>query len=549
MKDTISIEPSDVGLLPAVGRFVWESGVFELTKQTLIVAPERLGTVANWLQEALRPATGFNLAIGESESNLIRLATSPALPAEGYELHMDPDQVEIIGGSPAGVFYGCQVLRQLLPAPIFRQAFVEGVAWALRCGRITDAPRFHWRGFMLDVARHFLPKREVFRYLDLMAMHRLNVLHLHLTDDQGWRVEIKKYPRLTEVGAWRAESQLGGNPSCGGDGRPHGGFYTQDDIHEIVSYAAGRFIQIVPEVDMPGHVQSALAAYPEYSVSRTPGAVGTRWGVMTRVASVEEDTVHFFMDIITELTGLFPGLFFHVGGDECPRIEWQSDGRTQELMKERELVREADLQAWFMDRIGQHLASLGRRMVGWDEILEGDVPDGTVVSVWRGTRGAVAAARRGYQVVACPDELVYLNFRPSELAEEPIPVGPPLSLEKAYSFNPIPSGLTAEEESLILGGQANLWTEQIDSPRTLDYFAFPRLCAIAEALWSCGSPDFGDFRRRLDMHLLRLKELGVEYRMESGPLPWQQRPGVVGLPVSSETWHARTERLVREISN
>jgi hexosaminidase len=538
-------------LLPRPRSVAAGTGRFALSPDTTIVAPAGLTGEAIWLGAALRPATAlpFPTRVAPAAAGAITLALDEALGAEAYRLTATERGVTIVGGDAAGVFYGCQSLLQLLPPEIHRRATVPGASWSIPAVTLEDSPRFGWRGAMLDVARHFLPKHDVLRFVDLMAMHKLNVLHLHLTDDQGWRIEIRKYPRLTEVSSWRAESQVGAQPDCPGDGRPHGGFYTQDDLREIVGYAAARHITVVPEIEMPGHVQAVLAAYPEFGVTGEPLGVGTRWGIIEHVANAEESTVAFFCDVLDEVVDVFPSRFVHVGGDECPRTQWAADPRTQELMRDRGLRREADVQSWFMARIGEHLTGLGRRMVGWDELLEGPVPEGTVISSWRGMTGAVTAAGRGYDVVSCPCDVVYLDFRQSDRSDEPIPVAIPLTVRDVYAFQPVPSGLTPEQAAHILGGQANIWTEHMDSPRTIDYFAFPRLSAIAEALWSRGERDFDEFEPRLAEHLKRLDAVGVEYRHAAGPTPWQTRPGVPGRPTTREEWQRLTDELVIQIKD
>jgi hexosaminidase len=389
----------------------------------------------------------------------------------------------------------------------------------------------------------------VLRFIDLLAMHRFNTLHLHLTEDQGWRIEIKRYPLLTEVGSWRHETQVGGALDSPTDGRPHGGFYTQDDIREIVAYASERAITIVPEIDVPGHSQAAIAAYPELGVGGQPREVFTRFGVNYNVLNTEESTVRFYLDVFDEVMDLFPGEFIGVGGDECPKEQWMADSRTQQLLRERGLADEEELQTWFIRRLDDHITARGRRLYGWDEILEGELAPNATVASWRGMTGAAVAIARGHDVVACPDDVVYLDYRQSELPDEPIPVSISLTLEDVYAFEPVPAGLTDEEAKHVLGGQANIWTEHMDSPRTVDYFAFPRLCAVAEALWSSGDRSFGEFKNRLDSHLARLDSVGVEYRHESGPLPWQKRPGIPGRPASREERALAIAELVANIAN
>ncbi|GAA2025415.1 beta-N-acetylhexosaminidase [Pseudokineococcus marinus] len=540
--------PQSPALLPRPQHLTTGDGELVLDAGTRVAAPDELSDVLALLQAALRPATGLPLREGGDDA-AIRLALDADLGPEAYTLSTGPDGAVVRGGDRAGVFYGCQALLQLLPPTVHRRAAVTGERWALPAVEVRDAPRFGWRGVMLDVARHFMPKHDVLRFIDLMAMHRLNTLHWHLTEDQGWRIEIRKYPRLTEVGAWRRETQVGASEESPSDGRPHGGYYTQDDVREVVAYAAARGITVVPEIETPGHVQAALAAYPELGVTGEQLDVFTRWGIDPNVLNMEESTVDFFTDVLDEVMELFPSTFIGIGGDECPRDQWRTDPRTQERMRELGVEREADLQTWFMRRLDDHLTARGRRSFGWDEILEGELAPTATVASWRGMAGAVTAARRGHDVVACPDDLVYLDYRQSEMPNEPIPVATPLTVEDVYtSFEPVPPQLSPEEARHVLGGQANIWTEHADSPRTVDYLVFPRLCAVAEVLWADGERDLDDFQRRLDAHLERLDAVGVEYRRDSGPLPWQERPGVVGRPMSHEERAAHIAELVESIS-
>lgn len=524
-------------IIPRPARLEFDEGEFVFDRSTRIAAPGSLDGVVGWLRGALGPATGLPLSRvsdAASVASAVELTLALDLKPEGYRLSAGPEGVRIEGGTAAGVFYGCQALLQLLPPTIYRRARVDGEIWRVPAIRIEDEPRFGWRGTMLDVARHFMPKHDVLRFIDLMAMHRLNVLHLHLTEDQGWRIEIKRYPRLTEVGSWRRESQVGAGEDAPGDGRPHGGFYTQDDIREIVAYAAERFITVVPEIESPGHVQAALAAYPELGVTGEQLEVWTRWGVNYNVLNAEESTIEFFLGVLSEVMDLFPSQYIGVGGDECPKDQWRDDPRTQQRMAELGLANEDELQSWFMRRFDDRLTSRGRKLFGWDEILEGGLARGATVASWRGMAGAIAAARQGYDVVACPDDRVYLDYRQSASDDEPIPVSIVLTVSDVYHFEPVPPELTEVEARHVLGGQANIWTEYMDSPRTVDYFAFPRLCALAEALWITGERDYDDFSGRLDQHRARLDAIGVEYRHATGPLPWQQRPGIKGRPSTRE---------------
>jgi hexosaminidase len=421
------------------------------------------------------------------------IAVDPALGHEAYRLETGRSGIRIVGGDEAGVFYGTQTLKQLVPVG---GGPVPGV-------EIEDRPAFGWRGSLLDVARHFMPKEFVLRYIDLLALHKLNVLHLHLTDDQGWRVEIERYPKLTEVGAWRAQTM--------GDGVPHGGFYTQDEIREIVEYAASRFVRVMPEIELPGHTRAAIAAYPELGNHGWPVGVGTTWGIETRVLNPETATVEFFEHVFEEVLDLFPSEFLHVGGDECPKDEWRASARAQELMRERGLAGEGELQSWFIRRFDTFFTDRGRRLVGWDEILEGGLAPGATVMSWRGEEGGVAAAEAGHDVVMAPRWFTYFDYRQAEAGEPP---GRPyvLPLEKVYSYRPVPAQLAPEAARRVLGSQFAVWTEHIASPAQVEYMAFPRACAFAEVVWSATRQPYEAFLARLRTHLRRLSALGVGYR-------------------------------------
>ncbi|GAA5230046.1 beta-N-acetylhexosaminidase [Arthrobacter cryoconiti] len=537
--------------LPLLPRPVHEEqmpGEFMLTAQTTLSHHPGLESVAISLQNSLRSATGFPVPVDVEQGN-ISLLLDPGLGESEYSVSISPNTVEILGGDAAGVFYGCQTFLQLLPAAIFRSAPVANVQWSAPACHIADKPRFGWRGIMLDVVRHFLPKREIFRFIDLMAMHKLNTLHLHLSDDQGWRVEILRYPKLTQIGAWRRETQVGAGANAGADGRPHGGYYTQGDIREIVAYARLRFIDVVPEIETPGHVQAALAAYPELGVTDQTLEVYTRWGINYNVLNVEDSTVEFFNNVFDEIMDIFPGKYIGVGGDECPKDQWRNDPRSLERMADLGLNRVEDLQSWFIAQMETHISAHGRRIFGWDEILEGELAPTATVASWRGMTGARSAARRGHDVVCCPDDLAYFDYRQSLLPSEPIPVSIPLGVAEVYGFDPVPHGLSPEQALHILGGQANLWTEHIDSARMLDYMAFPRLCAMAEVLWATGEKDLAAFTPRLEAHLARLDAVGVEYRQAEGPLPWQQRPGVKGRPETHQERAALIAKLVASIKS
>ncbi|GHF90692.1 beta-N-acetylhexosaminidase [Streptomyces thermodiastaticus] len=556
---------TDVIPAPRAAQGAAAPDVFRFGADTTVWAAPGTDTTARWLRAVLGPALGLPLppAAGEDAPGVLRLRLDDTLEPEGYRLTVTGRDAEICGGDAAGVFWGAQTLRQLLGPDAFRRAPVRPEAVrAVPAQVVEDAPRFRWRGLLLDVARHFLPKDGVLRYLDLMAAHKLNVLHLHLTDDQGWRIEILRYPHLTEIASWRARSRFGHRASPLWEEKPHGGYYTQDDIREIVAYAAERHITVVPEIDVPGHSQAAIAAYPELGntdvVDTAALTVWDDWGISRNVLAPTDTTLRFYENVLEEVLDLFPAhagrfsAFVHLGGDECPKEQWRASPAAQARIAELGLSGEEELQAWFIGHFDTWLAARGRRLIGWDEILEGvrtaggTGPDGgpgaatgltpgAAVSSWRGYAGGIAAARAGHDVVMCPEQHVYLDHRQDTGADEPVPIGYVRTLEDVYRFEPVPDGLDAGQARHVLGTQANLWTEVTEDAARLDYQAFPRLAAFAEVAWSAlPAPerrDFAGFERRMRTHYRRLDGLGVAYRPPTGPLPWQRRPGVPGRPV------------------
>ncbi|WP_415952078.1 beta-N-acetylhexosaminidase [Streptomyces sp. KLOTTS4A1] len=532
-------------LVPQPRRCRWGGGEWcRIAVDTALGAGPGTEGVARWLRGTVGAATGLPLESGSGGDFGVTLRVDGRLAPEAYRLSVEADSgVRIEGGSAAGVFWGAQTFRQLLGPEAFRRApVVQRAEWRVPVVTVEDEPRFGWRGMMLDVARHFMPKDGVLRYLDLMAAHKLNVFHFHLTDDQGWRIEIERYPRLTEVGAWRARSRYGHGASPLWEEKPHGGCYTQDDIREIVAYARERHIRVVPEIDIPGHSQAAIAAYPELGnrdvVDTEALGVWDDWGVNPNVLAPSEDVLRFYEGVLEEVLDLFPAdvsPFVHIGGDECPKEQWKESEFAQGRMRELGLNDEDELQSWFIRHFDRWLGERGRRLIGWDEILEGGLAEGAAVSSWRGYAGGIAAARAGHDVVMCPEQQVYLDHRQDGGADEPVPIGYVRSLEDVYRFEPVPPQLTAEEAAHVLGTQANLWTEVMESRARVDYQAFPRLAAFAEVAWSempaAGERDFADFERRMTAHYRRLEALGVEFRPPGGPLPWQRRPGVLGRPI------------------
>jgi hexosaminidase len=509
----------NISVLPRPVSLSAGDGSFTLRSDTQIVTEKATQDLGKMLARWLGPATGYSIKVERREDadNTISLRLDGSLSRlgdEGYVLEVTPQRVSIRAPHEVGVFYGVQTLRQLLPAAIFSLS-QKSVEWTAPVVRVEDQPRFHWRGAMLDVSRHFMPKQFVLAFLDLLALHKLNVFHWHLTDDQGWRIEIKKYSRLTKVGAWRNQTRLGheGRNAHGFDKMPHGGFYTQRDIRDVVEYAQQRYITVVPEIEMPGHAQAAIAAYPELGVKGEPLEVWTRWGVNANIFNPSEKTIHFLQDVLDEVIKLFPGQFIHVGGDEAIKDQWKANAQVQARMKELGLKNEHEMQSYFIRRMDTFLTGKGRRLIGWDEILEGGLAPGATVMSWRGVQGGIAAAKSGHDVVMAPTTHTYLDYYQSQDSGELPAIGGNLPLEKVYSFEPIPPELTPDESRRVLGAQAQLWTEYLQTPGHVEYMAFPRLVALSEVVWSPREQkNYEDFLTRLGFHEERLQHLNVNFK-------------------------------------
>lgn len=450
------------------------------------------------------------VAVTPGQGPVVLLSVDPAFPdtsAEAYQLIADGNGVRISARGHAGVFYALQTLRQMVrPAP------PDG--WTVPEARIVDRPRFSYRGLHLDVSRHFFSVTEVKRYVDLMARYKLNRFHWHLTDDQGWRIEIKRYPRLTRVGAYRKETILLKNfDPYVGDGIRHGGFYTQEQIREVVAYAAERQVTVVPEIEMPGHALAALAAYPELACTPGPFEVGTRWGVYDDVFCPTERTFAFLEGVLTEVMELFPGRYIHVGGDEVTKVRWHASEAAQAVMRREGLADEEALQSYFMRRIEAFLSAHQRRLIGWNEILQGGLPPEATVMSWQGTSGGIAAARAGHDVIMSPGDYLYFDHYQGDPASEPLAWGGFNPLERVYRFEPVPDSLTAAEATHVLGAQANMWTEYVPTDAQLEYMVYPRALALAEVVWSPRETrNWAGFAARLPAELQALGRLGVRYR-------------------------------------
>ena len=520
-----------IALIPQPASISVGSGAFTLPDNIVIIVPnnEEVRKIADLFSKRLAVTSKrINIEQGNAAAaNSIFFSLAPAskLPKEGYNLKVTNSGISLTATEPAGLFYGVQTLIQLLPKQIeAKEAQKNGGTWSIPEVTIEDSPRFGWRGLMLDVSRHFFTKEQVKQYIDEMVKYKFNVLHWHLTDDQGWRIEIKSYPKLTSVGAWRVNKtgtfNTFSNPEPN-EPRDYGGFYTQEDIKEVVQYAKERYVNILPEIDVPGHSLAAIAAYPELTC--TPGTYavnsgepfmvwppgGHFYGLIDNALCPAKENVYEFMDkVIGEVAKLFPFDYIHMGGDETARNFWEKSDAIKALMKKEKLNNLDEVQSYFVKRMGKIIESKGKKMIGWDEILQGGLAPGAAVMSWRGMKGGIEAAKMGHEVVMTPTDFVYLDYMQGDRALEP-PVYATLRLKKTYQFEPVPEGVNA---SLIKGGQGNLWTEQVYNMRHVQYMTWPRAFAIAEALWSPKEKrNWTDFVARMENHFERLDMAQVKY--------------------------------------
>jgi hexosaminidase len=519
--------PVQFHLIPAPVVLTPGSGAFELSGATTIAvsSPDdsELGALSAYAADLVRSATGLDLTIAGSpargaETNAVLLLLSSddsGSDPEGYRLEVSPSSVIISASSGAGLFYGLQTLRQLIGPP--SDTGTGASSWSVPAVQIEDNPRFVYRGMHLDVGRHFFPVEFVKKYIDLLAMYKMNTFHWHLTEDQGWRIEIEKYPRLTQVGAFRKETILAKNfdPYIG-DRKPYGGYYTQDEVREVVAYARSRYVNVIPEIEMPGHSSAALAAYPELACTEGPFEVATVWGVHQDIYCPSERTFAFLEDVLTEVLELFPSRYIHIGGDEAPKRRWEESDFAQEVIRREGLADEHELQSYFIKRIERFLLANGRRLIGWDEILEGGLaPQATVMS-WRGTTGGIEAARQGHDVIMTPTSHVYFDYYQGDPLYEPLAIGGHAPLEKVYWFEPVPDELTPDEAKHVLGAQGNVWTEYMKTPQYVEYMVFPRLLALSEVVWSpAQARDWDRFASSLGTHFRLLDGYRVNYRVPS----------------------------------
>jgi hexosaminidase len=503
-------QASPVPLIPMPAQLKLAGGTYKVDDNTRIVVTSgdaQAHAAAQYLADLLARTRGLHLTVTEAAQadNAIVLSRDPqasVTQAEGYALDVTPQGIRVDARDDAGLFYGAVTVWQLL-TPDAQQGSVQVTALHIR-----DWPRFAWRGLMLDSARHFQSVAEVETLIDQMAQHKLNVLHWHLTDDQGWRIEIKRYPELTRTGAWRTP------PDAGHDGEPqrYGGFYTQDQIREVVAYATARHITVVPEIDMPGHAQAAVASYPEIGVTGKRPPVSVDWGVNPYLYNADDDTFQFIDNVLDEVMALFPSHYIHVGGDEAVKDQWKASPTIQAKIHALHLKDEDALQGWFIGRIGSYLSAHGRRLIGWDEILDGGVPADATVMSWRGTDGAIKAAKLGHDVVMSPSPDLYFDSVQSNLADEAAGRDPVRDLASVYAFKPIPSSLNASQAAHVLGAQANIWTEHIPSMQHIEHAAFPRVDALSEVVWSpAAAHDWKGFLSRLPAQFGRYQAQKVTY--------------------------------------
>ncbi|HEY4112058.1 family 20 glycosylhydrolase [Puia sp.] len=517
-------------IIPQPVSATWQQGSFPINPNTVLITDGSDDRSVDFFNRYLEQIYGYRLRVIRSgvvpANNYIRLFTSPGVQPDpnagtglvapspaiegGYILQSSPEAINISGETHSGIFYGVQTLIQLLPVgpfaidggnPVVR---APGNKLSIPCVHIEDYPRFAYRGLHLDVGRHFFSVDFVKRYIDFIALHKMNEFHWHLTEDQGWRIEIKKYPRLTGIGSCRSGTIIGHNPGTGNDSTPHCGFYTQDEIGEVVKYAADRYITVIPEIELPGHASAALAAYPWLGCTGGPYQVKQSWGVFKDVYCAGNDSVFQFLeDVLDEVMALFPSKLIHIGGDECPKDSWKVCPKCQKRIKDLGLKDEAGLQSYFVQRIEKFINSKGRQIIGWDEILEGGLAPNATVMSWRGEKGGIEAARQNHDVIMTPGEYVYFDH--SQLQnDDSLTIGGYLPLKKVYQYEPVPPGLTPEQAQHIRGAQANVWTEYMTNPRKVEYMLFPRLSALSEVLWSPKETrNWPDFERRLQTQYQR----------------------------------------------
>ncbi|MEM9822428.1 MAG: beta-N-acetylhexosaminidase, partial [Bacteroidota bacterium] len=476
-----------IAIIPQVQELNAGTGFFQIDNATKIVMAsegEAWQRVVSYLNDEISPALGAKLEVvsAASENRISFERNLSIVGEEAYELQVDPYEIIIRSKDARGAFYAVQSLLQLLAPEVLEKKPAASSHFRIPALKIKDAPRFVYRGMHLDVARHFFSVAEVKKYIDLLAFHKMNYFHWHLTEDQGWRIEIKKYPKLSTISAFRDGTLVGhyNDQPHQFDGKRYGGFYSQEEVRAIVKYAQDRFITIIPEIEMPGHSQAVLAAYPELACAPGPYEVWQKWGISDNVYCPTEATFTFLENVLTEVIDLFPGPYIHIGGDECPKRAWEESAFCQKLIRQKGLKDEAGLQSYFINRIEQFINTKGRQMIGWDEILEGGLAPNATVMSWRGVSGGIEAARSGHDVIMSPTTHCYFDYYQSDHVDEPLAIGGFIPLQKTYEYEPIPEGLDTAAAKHVLGAQGNVWTEYMPQFDQVEYMAFPRACAIAE---------------------------------------------------------------------
>lgn len=533
MKDYINSD-QDYAIIPKPIDIQVKNGRFIIDQNTKVTADKDLKVEAQYLAEILSLSTGKEIQFADNKGNINLIIDSSLESDEAYILSADYNKVKISGKTAKGVFYGIQSLRQLIQKKALCEN--ESAIASIPATLITDAPRYAYRGMHLDVARHFFSVDFIKRYIDILAMHKMNSFHWHLTEDQGWRIEIKKYPKLTEVGAWRNGTIVGNYPGSENDNLKYGGYYTQEEVKEVIAYAAKNHITVIPEIELPGHSSAAIAAYPflscfpkeksivpkdmiskgskEAQKNGKPKIVQESWGVYDDVyCAGKEETFKVLENILSEVIDLFPSKYIHIGGDECPKGNWKRCPLCQKRKKEHGLKDEHELQSYFIQRIEKFVNSKGKNIIGWDEILEGGLAPNATVMSWRGNKGGIEAANADHNVIMSPNSHCYFDhYQAKDRTNEPIAIGGFLPVEKVYSFDPTPDELEASKHKYILGGQANLWTEYIGTEEYAEYMLLPRLTALSESLWSQKKiKNWDDFKVRLSTFRKKYDELGLNY--------------------------------------
>ncbi|MBN2732419.1 MAG: beta-N-acetylhexosaminidase [Balneolaceae bacterium] len=510
-------------IIPQPAQLELKEGAFNLTPSSKILlrnSADSLRPLADYLNNQIASATWADLAIVKettARDSAIVLTLNPEghfKNDEAYHLSVTPQKIEIAAPTTAGVFYGIQSLLQLLPPEIFYDdptRVPQNTVWNIPAVEITDYPRYEYRGLHLDVARHFFSVSFIKQYIDLLAMHKMNRFHWHLTEDQGWRIQIKQYPKLTEIGAWRDSTLVGHYGTDRYDGERYGGYYTQEEIREVVQYAKKRHVTIIPEIEIPGHSSAALAAYPELSCNPDKQYhVQTTWGIFEDIYCPSETTFTFLENVLTEVMKLFPSQYIHIGGDEAPKDAWKNSQLAQRVIEREGLENEEELQSYFITRIEKFLNKHGRQIIGWDEILEGGLAPNATVMSWRGEKGGIKAAKQGHNVVMTPGSPLYFDYYQADAETEPLAIGWLNTLKETYSYEPTPDELTKEESRYILGAQGNVWTEYMKSGNKVEYMAYPRASALSEVVWSPKEKrNWDGFLQRLQTHFQRLEFMGV----------------------------------------